>query len=131
MKEKAIIKGSVRLINVLRTPNVTQEPQPVRQDMNALKKHINHTLCINSQLVSSDSTWPLAAFVASPGTGRSSPSPEQTGLWSLPEPKITAMHSPTRHRDELGLKALQPCGSPLPPVVWCPPCPGSRSFLGQ
>lgn len=68
MKVKAIIKGSVRLINVLRAPNVTQELQPVRQDMNAFKKHVNHTLGINSQLVSSDSSWPSAAFVTSPGT---------------------------------------------------------------
>lgn len=29
IKEKAIIRGSIRLINVLRAPSVSQEPQSV------------------------------------------------------------------------------------------------------
>lgn len=41
--------------------------------MNAFKKHINHTPCTNLQLASSDSTWPLAAFVASLAASKEAP----------------------------------------------------------
>lgn len=67
--------------------------------MNAFKKHINHTQCINSQLVSNDSTWPLAAFVASPGTSGSSPSPQQSGLQPTHEHKYHSHASVQRDTD--------------------------------
>lgn len=93
---------------------MTQEPQPVRQDMNAFKKHVNHTLHINSQLASNDSTWPLATFVASLCTSGSAPSPEQSSLPVSPSPSQDTELSPTGHGCGLGLKAPQPCNSPQP-----------------
>lgn len=136
IKQKAIIKGSVRLINVLRIRNVTQEPQPGRQDMNAFKKHINHTPCINSQLVSNDSTWPSATFAASLGTSGSPPSPQQSRLYPAHKQKYHS-HASARRDTAIssGLRLCSPGTDTPPPCASArfssDTCVGIWRFLGQ